>query len=68
MVHIKHYLSFVINEIRQNETIVEELTERNIENEIANGNFTFDTDKIVNQILDKINNEQVNLKNISNSN
>ena len=61
-------LKFVINEIRQNETIVEELTERNIENEIANGNFTFDTDKIVNQILDKINNEQVNLKNISNSN
>lgn len=61
-------LKFVINEIRQNETIVEELTEKNIENEIANGNFTFDTDKIVNQILDKINNEQVNLKNISNSN
>ena len=44
------------------------MTEKNIENEIANGNFTFDTDKIVNQILDKINNEQVNLKNISNSN
>lgn len=44
-------LKFVINEIRQNETIVEELTEKNIENEIANGNFTFDTDKIVNQIL-----------------
>jgi ABC-2 type transport system permease protein len=61
-------LKFVINEIRQNETIVEELTEKNIENEIANGNFTFDTDKIVNQILDKINDEQVNLKNISNSN
>ena len=61
-------LKFVINEIRQNETIVEELTEKNIENEIANGNFTFDKDKIVNQILDKINDEQVNLKNISNSN
>ena len=54
-------LKFVINEIRQNETIVEELTEKNIENEIANGNFTFDKDKIVNQILDKINDEQVNL-------
>lgn len=61
-------IKFVVTEISQTKTIIEELVEKNIEQEISKGNYSFDTEKIVNEILSKINNEEVNLKNISNSN
>lgn len=61
-------LKFVITEISQNKTIVEGLSRESIEKEIAKGNYTFDAEKIVKDILRKIENEEVNLKNISNAN
>lgn len=61
-------LKFVITEISQNKTIVEGLSRESIEKEIAKGNYTFDAEKIVKDILRKIKNEEVNLKNISNAN
>lgn len=61
-------LRFVINEIGQNKEIIEELTEKKVEQEIANGTFTFDTEKIANEILNKINSEKVKVKDVSNSN
>lgn len=61
-------LKFVITEISQNKTIVEGLSRESIEKEIAKENYTFDAEKIVKDILRKIENEEVNLKNISNAN
>ena len=61
-------LKFVITEISQNKTIVEGLSRGSIEKEIEKGNYTFDAEKIVKDILRKIENEEVNLKNISNAN
>lgn len=61
-------LKFVITEISQNKTIVAGLSRESIEKEIAKGNYTFDAEKIVKDILRKIENEEVNLKNISNAN
>ena len=61
-------LKFVITEISQNKIIVEDLSRESIEKEIAKENYTFDAEKIVKDILRKIENEEVNLKNISNSN
>ena len=61
-------LKFVITEISQNKTIVEGLSRESIEKEITKGNYTFDAEKIVKDILRKIENEEVNLKNISNAN
>ncbi len=61
-------LKFVITEISQNKIIVEDLSRESIEKEIAKENYTFDAEKIVKDILRKIENEEVNLKNISNAN
>ena len=61
-------IKFVVDEIEQTKIVVKDLTEQEIEKEIENGNINFDTENIVNNILDKINNEKVELKNISNSN
>lgn len=61
-------IKFVVDEIEQTKTVVRDLTEQEIEKEIENGNINFDTENIVNNILAKINNEKVELKNISNSN
>jgi len=44
------------------------LSKKSIEEEISNGNYSVDTEKIINDILNKIKNEQINLKNISKSN
>ena len=59
---------FVVDEIEQTKTVVRDLTEQDIKKEIENGNINFNTENIVNNILAKINNEKVELKNISNSN
>ena len=44
------------------------MSKKSIEEEISNGNYSVDTEKIINDILNKIKNEQINLKNISKSN
>ena len=61
-------IKFVITEMGQNQTIIEDLSKKSIEEEISNGNYSVDTEKIINDILNKIKNEQINLKNISKSN
>ena len=61
-------LKFVITEIGQNKEIIEDLSKKSIETEVEKGNYLFNTEEIVNNILNKINNEEINLKNISNSN
>lgn len=61
-------IKFVVDEIEQTKTVVRDLTEQDIKKEIENGNINFNTENIVNNILAKINNEKVELKNISNSN
>ena len=61
-------LKFIVTEISQNKATIDELTGATIEKEISKGNYSFDTEKIVNDILNKINNEEINMKDISNSN
>ena len=61
-------IRFVVTEIGQNKAIIEDLTKKTVENEIAKGSTSFDPGKIAKDILEKINNGQVNMKNISASN
>ena len=61
-------IRFVVTEIGQNKAIIEDLTMKTVENEIAKGSTSFDPEKIAKDILEKINNGQVNMKNISASN
>lgn len=61
-------IRFVVTEIGQNKAIIENLTKKTVENEIAKGSTSFDPEKIAKDILEKINNGQVNMKNISASN
>lgn len=61
-------IRFVVTEIGQNKAIIEDLTKKTVENEIAKGSASFDPEKIAKDILEKINNGQVNMKNISASN
>ena len=61
-------IRFVVTEIGQNKAIIEDLTKKTVENEIAKGSTSFDPEKIAKDILEKINNGQVNMKNISASN
>lgn len=61
-------IKFVVNEIRQNKAILEELTPKAVENEVKAGNSSFDVNKIVESILSKINDEKVNMVDTSSSN
>ena len=61
-------MKFVVTQISQNKVIIDNLVNKSIENEVSNGNYEVDAEKIVNDILYNINNKQINLKNISNSN
>ena len=61
-------IKFVITEIGQNKIIIEDLSKKSIESKMAKGDYSIDTEKIVNDILNRINDEKVNLKNISSSN
>ncbi len=61
-------IKFVVDEIEQTKKVVKDLTDQDIKKEIENGNINFNTENIVNNIINKINNEKVELKNISNSN
>ena len=47
-------IKFVIQEIKQNKKIVEDLSLKEIEKETSNGNYSFDTTEIVNNILTKL--------------
>ena len=61
-------IKFVITEINQNKIMIENLSKKEVENEITNGNFSITQEKIVDNILNKIKNEKIELQNISNSN
>ena len=61
-------MKFVVDEIEQTKKVVEDLSEKEIQKELLKGNVNFNTEKIVNNILDKMNNEKIELKDISNSN
>lgn len=61
-------IKFVIAEINQNKIMIENLSKKEVENEITNGNVSIDQEKIVDNILNKIKSEKVEFKNISNSN
>ena len=61
-------MKFVVDEIEQNKIIINDLTKKEIEKEIIKGNMTLDTEEIVNDILNKINSEDVTLKDKSSSN
>lgn len=61
-------IKFVITEISQNKIMIENLSKKEVEDEIANGNVSIDQEKIVDNILNKIKSEKVELQNISNSN
>ena len=61
-------IKFAITEINQNKIMIENLSKKEVEDEIANGNVSIDQEKIVDNILNKIKSEKVELQNISNSN
>lgn len=61
-------IKFVITEINQNKIMIENLSKKEVEDEITNGNVSIDQEKIVDNILNKIKSEKVEFKNISNSN
>ncbi len=61
-------IKFVIAEINQNKIMIENLSKKEVETEITNGNVSIDQEKIVDNILNKIKSEKVELQNISNSN
>ena len=61
-------IKFAITEINQNKIMIENLSKKEVEDEIVNGNVSIDQEKIVDNILNKIKSEKVEFKNISNSN
>lgn len=61
-------LKFVVNEITQNKIMVTDLSEQAIRKQMEKGNINVDTAKIVSDILNKIQNLQVKMTDISSSN
>ena len=61
-------IKFIITEIKQNKLIIENLSKKTIEKNIDEGNYLFNTEEIVNDILNKIENQKIDLKNIASSN
>ena len=61
-------IKFIITEIKQNKLIIENLSKKTIEKNIDEGNYLFNTEEIVNDILNKIENQKIDLKNIACSN
>ena len=58
-------LQFVMDEIKQNKRMIEDLTKKQIEDEIQQGNYNFNVQQIVHDILQKLNNQEVSLKDTS---
>lgn len=61
-------LRYVVDEIRSNAKVVENIAGAEIENEYRNGNFDIDYEKIYTDALELINNNEAKLNNISNEN
>ena len=59
---------YVVEEITQNSEIVSNLAENEIKNEVMSGNYNIDYGKIYKNIYEKIQQENANIKNISNKN
>ena len=50
-------LQFVMDEIKQNKSMIEDLTKKQFEDEIQQGNYNFNVQQIVHDILQKLNNQ-----------
>lgn len=61
-------MKYVVSQIELNKKVIEDIATKEVEKEMMKENLSFDTEKIVEDIIDKINNGEVNLKNVSNSN
>lgn len=59
-------LQFTMDEIKQNKLMAEDLTNKKIQDEIQNGNYSFDTQQIVENIEQKLNEEEVSIQDTSN--
>ncbi len=60
-------LQFVMDEIKQNKMMIEDLTKKQVEDEIKQGNYNFDVQQIVQDIFQKLNIQEVSLKDTSSS-
>ena len=61
-------LKYVTEEIIQTASVISNVSEKEIEKEIANGNYNIDYEKIYSDISERIESQEVNIENISNSN
>lgn len=61
-------LRYVVDEINSNKEIINNLSSKEIEKEIKNGNYDINYEKIYEDIISLINKDTVNLNNISNKN
>lgn len=61
-------LKFVVDEIEQDKIIIDNLSKKEIEQEISKGNMTFEAEKVVNDILNKIDSQDTILKDKSSTN
>ena len=59
---------YVTEEIIQTASVISNVSEKEIEKEIANGNYNIDYEKIYSDISERIESQEVNIENISNSN
>lgn len=59
---------YVTEEIVQGTNMITNISEIEIKNEIMNGNYEVDTEKIVEDVLDRIKNEDVEFENLANEN
>ena len=61
-------LKYILTEINESKNTIEDLTKKSIEKEIKDGNYGYKIESIINDIVDKTNENKLTLKNISNSN
>lgn len=59
---------YVTEEIQGQSEIIQNISQNEIKKEIANGNYNIDYEKISKNVLEMTNNQEVKIKNISNSN
>lgn len=61
-------LKYILTEINESKNTIEDLTKKSIEKEIKDGNYGYKIESIINDIVDKTNENRLTLKNISNFN
>ena len=61
-------LKFIVEEVELRKNILNNIVEKEIKNNIEEGNFEFDTQEIINSIMNKLEEENITLNNVSNSN